>query len=96
MTDKDIDKFIEGNASKDKVEEIKRVIKTNEEFSEMVMQPIMLKNLITIIECGQKIPNDIEELSEVYLDSIINREIEDKKDPIAKYIKPALVYMVKK
>lgn len=96
MTDNDIDKFIEGNASKDKIEEIKRVIKTNEEFSEMVMQPIMIKNLITIIECGQKIPDDIEELSEVYLDSIINREIEDKKDLIAQYIKPALVYMVKK
>ena len=96
MSDRDIDAFIEGNAKPEKVEEIKKVVKENEEFANMIMHPIMIKNLITIIECGEQIPEDVEELSEVYLKSIIKRELEEKKDPLAAYIDGALTYMVKK
>lgn len=95
MTENDIEDFIEGNAKPEKVEEIKKVIKENEEFADMVMHPIVLKNLITIIECGEQIPEDVEELSEVYLNSIIKRELEEKKEPLAGYINDALTYMVK-
>lgn len=95
MTENDIDAFIEGNAIPEKAEEVKEAIKENKEFSEMIVNPIMLKDLITIIECGKPIPEDIEELSEVYLETIINREIDEKKDQLASYINGALTYMVK-
>ena len=96
MTESDIEAFIEGNAIPEKVEEIKKVIKENSDFLGMIVNPIMLKDLITIIECGEPIPKDIEELSEVYLNTIIKREIEEKKDPLASYIDGALTYMVKR
>ena len=90
MSDEDIDAFIEGNSKPEYIE-----ISQNQEFSEIPMHPIMLKNLITIIECDEEIPEYIEELSEVYLNSIIKREIEEKKDKNAKYINDVLTYMVK-
>lgn len=96
MTEEDIDKFIDGNTSKENVEKVKSIINENEEFSEIVMQPIMLKDLITIIECNEQIPENIEELSEVYLNLIIKREYEEKKDINANYIDNVLTYMVKK
>ena len=96
MTDNDVNAFIEGNSKPEYIEKIKSVIKNNEEFSKMVMHPIMLKNLITIIECDREIPKDIEELSEVYLNSIIEREIKEKHDPLAQYIHDALVYIIKR
>lgn len=96
MTQSDIDAFIEGNSRQDMVEKIKEVLKDNEEFEETITHPIMLKNLISIIECGKPIPLSKEELSEVYLQAIIEREINDKNDSTAKYINGALTYMVKK
>lgn len=96
MNENDIDEFIQGNAKKEKVSEIKQAITQNEEIFEAVTHPFMLKNIITIIECGKKIPKNIEELADVYLDSIIVREIEEKKDEYARYINELLKYLVKK
>lgn len=96
MNEHDIDEFIKGNASAEKVVEIKQAITQNDEILEAVTHPFMLKNIITIIECGKKIPENIEELADVYLDSIIVREIEEKKEEYAKYIHELLKYLVKK
>lgn len=96
MTESDINAFIEGNTKKEKIEEVKKVLKENKEFAETMIHPIMLKNLITIIECNQPIPTDVEELSEIYLDAIIKREKEDKKEILASYINDVLTYMVKR
>ena len=55
----------------------------------------MLKNIITIIECENNLPQNIEDLVSVYLDSIIKRELEEKKDEYANYINDFLKYLVK-
>lgn len=96
MNENDIEEFIQGNAQSDKVEEIKKIITKNEGILESVTHPIMLKNIITIIECGKAIPQNIEELATVYLDSIIERELKEKKDNYASYVKDFLRYLVKK
>ena len=96
MNENDIEEFIQGNAQSDKVEEIKKIITENEGILESVTHPIMLKNIITIIECGKAIPQNIEELATVYLDSIIERELKEKKDNYASYVKDFLRYLVKK
>ena len=96
MNENDINEFIEGNAEKDKIDEIKHAITQNDEIYEAVTHPFMLKNIITIIECGKQIPKDIEELATVYLNSIIEREQEEKHEKYAKYINNLLKYYVKK
>ena len=94
MTENDIYAFIEGNTKPEKVDEVKKIVFENKYFENNIIQPIMLKNLITIIECGQEVPESIEELSEAYLDAIIKRELEEKGEPMAAYIDEALTYMV--
>ena len=94
MTENDIYAFIEGNTKPEKVDEVKKIVFENTYFENNIIQPIMLKNLITIIECGQEVPESIEELSEAYLDAIIKRELEEKGEPMAAYIDEALTYMV--
>ena len=94
MTENDIHAFIDGNTKPEKVEEVKKVVFENKYFENNIIQPIMLKNLITIIECGEEVPENIEELSEVYLDAIIKRELQEKGEPMAAYIDEALTYMV--
>ena len=96
MNENDINEFIEGNAEKNKIVEIKHAITQNDEIYEAVTHPFMLKNIITIIECGKQIPKDIEELATVYLNSIIEREQEEKHEKYAKYINNLLKYYVKK
>lgn len=96
MNENDINEFIEGNAEKNKIVEIKHAITQNDEIYEAVTHPFMLKNIITIIECGKQIPKDIEELGTVYLNSIIEREQEEKHEKYAKYINNLLKYYVKK
>lgn len=96
MNENDINEFIEGNAEKNKIVEIKHAITQNDEIYEAVTHPFMLKNIITIIECGKQIPKDIEELATVYLNSIIEREQEEKHEKYAIYINNLLKYYVKK
>ena len=96
MNENDINEFIEGNSEKNKIDEIKHAITQNDEIYEAVTHPFMLKKIITIIECGKQIPKDIEELSTVYLNSIIEREQEEKHEKYAKYINNLLKYYVKK
>lgn len=96
MNENDINEFIEGNAEKNKIDEIKHAITQNDEIYEAVTHPFMLKNIITIIECGKQIPKDIEELATAYLNSIIEREQEEKHEKYAKYINNLLKYYVKK
>lgn len=96
MNENDINEFIEGNAEKNKIDEIKHAITQNDEIYEAVTHPFMLKNIITIIECGKQIPKDIEELATVYLNSIIEREQEEKHEKYAKYINNLLKYYVRK
>lgn len=95
MNDSDINEFIEGNSMPDKVLKIKEEINKNEEILDAITHPIMLKNIITIIECENKLPQNIEDLVSVYLDSIIKRELEEKKDEYANYINDFLRYLVK-
>ncbi len=96
MTEQDVNAFIEGNASPDKVEKVKQVLAENPELMEEMTHPIQLKNFITIIECNKPIPADPEELAESYLNAIIDREITEKKEKLAPYIHDALVYLVQK
>lgn len=95
MTEEDIEKFIEGNAVESKKEEIKRQIKEKQEFLEDKLNPIMLKEIIKIVECGKKIPDNLQMLSKVYLNAIIDREINEQHNEDAKYINDILTYMVK-
>ena len=95
MNDSDINEFIEGNSMPDKVLKIKEEINKNEEILDAITHPIMLKNIITIIECENKLPQNIEDLVSVYLDSIIKRELEEKSDEYANYINDFLKYLVK-
>ena len=76
MNDSDINEFIEGNSMPDKVLKIKEEINKNEEILDAITHPIMLRNIITIIECENKLPQNIEDLVSVYLDSIIKRELD--------------------
>lgn len=67
----------------------------NNKLFDKPIHPIMLKSLITIIECGEEVPTKISRLREEYLKAIINREINSKKSEIAKYIDGCLKYLVK-
>ncbi len=94
MTEQDIDAFIEGNSKKEAVEKIKEAFKSNPELTKIAIHPIMLKNFIAIIECGKVVPSDLQELAEVYLEAIIEREKKEKKEKYADYINDALLYLV--
>ena len=96
MNEDDIEMFIEGNSNPEKTEEVKRVIKNHPEMFDVFTHPFMLKNIITIIECGEKIPDDSSEIISIYLNSIIKREIYEKKDDYAKYIDGILKYLLTK
>lgn len=96
MNEDDIEMFIEGNSNPEKTEEVKRVIKNHSEMFDVFTHPFMLKNIITIIECGEKIPDDSSEIISIYLNSIIKREIYEKKDDYAKYIDGILKYLLTK
>lgn len=96
MNEDDIEMFIEGNSNPEKTEEVKRVIKNHPEMFVVFTHPFMLKNIITIIECGEKIPDDSSEIISIYLNSIIKREIYEKKDDYAKYIDGILKYLLTK
>lgn len=95
MAEEDIEAFIEGNTQLDKIEEVKKAILENNKLSDKPIHPIMLKSLITIIECGEEVPTKISQLREEYLKAIINREISSKKSEIAKHIDGCLKYLVK-
>lgn len=96
MNEDDIEMFIKGNSNPEKTEEVKRVIKNHPEMFVVFTHPFMLKNIITIIECGEKIPDDSSEIISIYLNSIIKREIYEKKDDYAKYIDGILKYLLTK
>ena len=95
MAEEDVEAFIEGNTQADKIEEVKKAILGNNKLFDKPIHPIMLKSLITIIECGEEVPTKISRLREEYLKAIINREINSKKSEIAKYIDGCLKYLVK-
>ncbi len=97
MTEKDIKLFIDGNSTKvEKKKEIEEKILQNKAIQNMRIRPLMLKELISIVEYGEDIPEDMEEITEKYLKTIIKREIEEKHEEVAKYIDDALSYLVEK
>lgn len=91
----DIEAFIDGNTEEDKKQIVKEKLIGNKIFDEKNIHPIMLKNLITIVECGKELPEDLSNLSEIYLEALIIREKEEKKEPLAEYIEDALISLVK-
>lgn len=97
MTEQDIKLFIDGNSTKvEKKKEIEKKILQNKAIQNMRVRPLMLKELISIVECEEDIPEDIEEITEKYLETIIKREVEEKHEEVAKYIDGALSYLVEK
>ncbi len=92
MTQDDIIAFIEGNSENSN--KVKDAFFKNKELQNIKIDPLMLKNLIAIIESGEDIPVNLVDLGEVYLKAIINREINEKKEKLAVYINEVLTYYV--
>ena len=95
MRPQDIEAFIDGNTAEDKKQSVKEKLVGNKIFDEKNIHPIMLKNLIMIIECEKELPEDLSNLSEIYLEALIVREKIEKKEPLAEYIEEALISLVK-
>ncbi len=96
MTKKDVDAFVKGNTKKENVQMVQDILNEHEAMIPPIIEPIRLKNLIAIIEYEKKMPEDLDELSEIYLNAIIDREKNEKKDKLANYINGALTFLVKK
>ena len=71
-------------------------ISENPDLINTLKNPFMLKNLIAILECNKKIPKFEDEIAEVFLKSIVDRERVIKRDEKAPYILRLLIYLVAK
>ena len=99
LTEDDMKEFIRGNTNPDKEEEVEKKIFSEEvrrkyDFEQRPVQPILLKELITVIEQGEEVPTP-RKLTERYIDTLIKREVVEKQEPIAQFIKEAIKYALK-
>ena len=98
VTKENIINFIEGNTIPEKVDSVSKAVKEaieeNTELMDTLRNPFMLKNIISIVECNKKIPEDPDEIAEVFIKSIVERERILKRDYYAKHIIRLLIYLV--
>lgn len=98
VTKENIINFIEGNTVPEKVEFVSKAVKEameeNTDLINTLRNPFMLKNIISIVECNKKIPEDSDEIAEVFIKSIVERERIVKRDYYAKHIIRLLIYLV--
>lgn len=98
VTEERIEEFINGNSTKpDKVKDkILKKIEESPSFIEILRNPFMLKNLISIVECNKEIPEYEDDIAEVFLKAIVDRERVEKRDYNAPHILRLLIYVVGK
>lgn len=98
ITKEKITEFIRGNSNKPEIVETKILEKIEQmpSFMNTLKNPFILKNLITIIECNQDIPEYEDDIAEVFLKSIVERERVIKRDYKAPHILRLLIYVVGK
>ncbi len=91
-----IESFILGNSSKPEIvnEKVKEIIVKNPYLKETMKNAFMLKNLITIIECNAKVPDNEDEIAESFLKAIVKREEVIKRDYKAPFVLRVLIYVV--
>lgn len=95
MNDSDIEEFIKGNSiSPDTtLPKIMESVKNNKDIHDYISHPYLLKKLVSIVDDNKEIPEDIEQLTKIYIDSLIEREEISKCDPNAKYINRLLMFL---
>lgn len=91
-----ITEFILGNSTKGEIvaKKITTKMEENPELYEMLKNAFLLKNIMTIVECNQDIPDNADDLAEVFLNAIVNRERVIKRDYKAPHIMRVLTYIV--
>ena len=96
ITKEKITEFIMGNSQKPEMvnEKILQKIEERPSFMDVLCNPFMLKNLITVVECSRKVPEYEDDIAEEFLKAIVKREQIIKKDQNAPHILRLLIYVV--
>lgn len=95
LSEIDIENFIKGNSlyPDETCPKIMDAIKENETLYKEASHPYMLKKLITIVDDKKEVPSDAEELTGLFIESLIQREEVNKRDRNAKHINRLLMYL---
>ncbi len=91
-----ITEFIFGNSQKPEMvnEKILEKIEERPSFMDVLSNPFMLKDLITVVECNRKVPEYEDDIAEEFLKAIVRREQIVKKDQNAPHILRLLIFVV--
>lgn len=99
FSDEEVNNYIVKNVPADMRENISNIIDNyrdnNKTFYEQLKKPFMLNQFIILVLNGDVIPTSDVEVTVQYLKSLVNREITEKKNHIAKYIIKSLRYVLK-
>lgn len=98
VTRENIEEFIDGNSIKPEIvkEKILRRIDEKPSVLDLLKNPFMLKNIISIVECNKEIPEFEDDIAEEFLKAIVERERVIKRDYKAPHILRLLIYVVGK
>ncbi|MBR3230107.1 MAG: hypothetical protein IKF91_04700 [Bacilli bacterium] len=99
FSDEEVNNYIVKNVPADMRENISNIIDNyrdnNKIFYGQLKKPFMLNQFIILVLNGDVIPTSDVEVTVQYLKSLVNREITEKKNHIAKYIIKGLRYVLK-
>lgn len=99
FSDEEVTNFILKNVPSEKQKYILDIMseykENNKVFYEELKKPFMLSEFITLVLNGETVPENDIEVTIHYLKSLVNREVNDKKSHIAKYVIKGLRYVLK-
>ena len=89
------DEFIRRNS--DYAEDIIKVMnQDSNKFDKFLLNPYFLKEMMLAIEKNGKMPKNMRDFRRIFLEAIIDREIVDKKNEMADYLKDMLAFLISK
>jgi hypothetical protein len=79
-----INEFVEKycNYSKELTEHVLRVLKSKTDIQELLLRPLVLTRAIEIIKSDNDLPEMEGQIIEKFIDSLLRREKDEKKDPL--------------